>query len=65
MSQKHYMHLTYDNRLTIHSLLNENKSFREIGRIISKSASTISREIKNNRYTKNNIILVIIDVNII
>lgn len=52
MSQKHYMHLTYDNRLTIHSLLNENKSFREIGRIISKSASTISREIKNNRYTK-------------
>lgn len=41
-------HLTQSNRVTIESLLNEGKSFKFIGRELSKDPTTIAKEVKNH-----------------
>lgn len=41
-------HLTLDNRYDIMHSLEENKSFKEIGRLIGKDCTTISKEIKGH-----------------
>ena len=46
-------HLTLDDRLTIERELFFNKSFKEIGRLINKDCTTISKEIKNHIKFKN------------
>ena len=38
-------HLTFEQRVDIEKGLTENKSFAEIGRIIGKDPSTISKEV--------------------
>ena len=47
-------HLSLDDRYNIQKYLNENKSFKEIGRILKKSTSTISREVYKRRIQYNN-----------
>lgn len=44
-----YTHFTLDERKYLQQLLDEGKSFREIARILERSPSTISREVKRNR----------------
>lgn len=44
-----YTHFTLDERKYLQQLLAEGKSFREIARILERSPSTISREVKRNR----------------
>ena len=44
-----YIHLTIEERCCIREYYKNGKSFREIARLIGRSASTISREIKRNR----------------
>ena len=39
-------HLTFEQRVDIEKGLTENKSFTEIGRIIGKNPSTISKEVR-------------------
>ena len=39
-------HLTFEQRVEIEKALTENKSFAEIGRIIGKDSSTISKEVR-------------------
>ena len=39
-------HLSFDDRLQIEKGLNENKSFKQIGKDIGKDCTTISKEIK-------------------
>lgn len=41
-------HLTYDERLTIQKSLAEHLSFKEIGLIVGKDPSTISKEVKSH-----------------
>ncbi|MEG0358328.1 MAG: helix-turn-helix domain-containing protein, partial [Anaerorhabdus sp.] len=45
-------HLTYDDRLQLLSFVSKNYSMRKIGTILGKSPSSISRELKINRYRK-------------
>ena len=45
-------HLTFEQRIDIEKGLTENKSFAEIGRIIGKDPSTISKEIRLHAHTK-------------
>lgn len=45
-------HLNLEQRNTIQLLLGYNKTFTEIGNSIGKDRTTISKEIKNNRYSK-------------
>ena len=47
------MHLTKDDRYTIENNLNNNISLKQIGKIINKHCSSISREIRNHYITKN------------
>lgn len=47
-------HLSLDDRYEIQKCLNNNKSFKEIGNILSKSPSTISKEILKHRMQYNN-----------
>ena len=46
-------HLSLDERLDIEKYLNQNKSFKEIGILVNKNCTTISREIRNHYVTKN------------
>ena len=46
-------HLSLDERLDIEKHLNQNKSFKEIGILVNKNCTTISREIRNHYVTKN------------
>ena len=46
-------HLSLDERLDIEKYLNQNKSFKEIGKLIGKNCTTISRKIKNHYIVKN------------
>lgn len=46
-----YTHFTLTERENLQQLLNEGKSFREIAKILGRSPSTISREVKRN-YSK-------------
>ena len=53
MNQKgNQKHLTYEQRVDIEKGLTENKSFAEIGRIIDKDPSTISKEVRLHARTK-------------
>jgi IS30 family transposase len=45
-----YTQFTYYTRLWLSTLLREGKSFREIGRIMGRHHTTISREVKRNSY---------------
>lgn len=45
-------HLTYDDRNTIESMLKHKTSFREIGKVLDKDPSTISKEIQLHRYAQ-------------
>ena len=49
-----YTHFTLTERYSLQQLLNEGKSFREIARILGRSPSTISREVKRNWSKKKN-----------
>ncbi len=44
-----YTHFTTEERKNLQELLSEDKSFREIARILGRSPSTISREVKRNK----------------
>ena len=46
-------HLSLDERMDIEKYLTQNKSFKEIGRLVNKNCTTISREIKNHYVVKN------------
>lgn len=46
MSNGNQKHLTFDQRVDIEKGLTENKSFAEIGRIIGKDPSTVSKEVR-------------------
>ena len=46
-------HLSLDERMDIEKYLTQNKSFKEIGKLVNKNCTTISREIKNHYVTKN------------
>ena len=46
-------HLTFEQRVDIEKGLTENKSFTEIGRIIGKNPSTISKEVRLHAQQKN------------
>lgn len=45
---KSYTHFTLSERICLQQLLSEGKSYREIARILDRSPSTISREVKRN-----------------
>ena len=45
-------HLSFDERLEIEKGLKENLSFKEIGRVLGKDCTTISKEIKIILYIK-------------
>lgn len=47
-----YKHLTLDERITIQKALKEGKNFTEIGELVGKDASTISKEIKRHLFVK-------------
>lgn len=49
-----YNQLNSNQRETIQILLNKGKSFTEIGKSINKDRTTISKEIRRNRYIKSN-----------
>ena len=49
-----YNQLNYNQREIIQILLNKGKSFSEIGDAIGKDRTTISKEIRRNRYIKSN-----------
>ena len=44
-----YTHFTLEERKYLQQLLSEKKSFREIARILGRSPSSISREVRRNR----------------
>lgn len=46
-------HLSLDDRLEIEKCLKENLSFKQIGKIIEKDCTTVSKEIKNHIIYKN------------
>lgn len=49
---KSYTHFTLSERNCLQQLLSEGKSYREIGEILGRSPSTISREVKRNSSKK-------------
>ena len=49
-----YNQLKESQRETIQILLNKGKSFTEIGEAIGKDRTTISKEVRRNRYIKSN-----------
>ena len=46
-------HLSLDERMDIEKYLTQNKSFKEIGILVNKNCTTISREIRTHYITKN------------
>ena len=48
-----HKHLSFDDRLTIEKNLCEGNSFKQIGRILDKDCTTISKEIRNHYIVKN------------
>ena len=50
MSNKH---LSLEDRMNIEKYLNERKSFKEIGRLLNKHCTTVSREIRGHYVVKN------------
>lgn len=48
-SDVYQKHLNLSKRILIEQYINQNKSFKEIGELISKSPKTVSNEIKRNR----------------
>lgn len=46
MSSYKYKHLTLDDRITIQKALKEGQTFVEIGALIGKDPSTVSKEVK-------------------
>ena len=46
-------HLTFDERQTIEVSLRDNLKFKEIGEIIRKDPSTISKEVRNHYPVRN------------
>lgn len=48
-------HLTFEQRVDIEKGLTENKSFTEIGRIIGKNPSTISKEVRLEMHIQKNV----------
>lgn len=48
-----YKHLLYEQRDTIQYMIERNYSFTQIGKAINKHRTTISNEIKRNRYIKS------------
>ena len=48
-----YIHLTITERARIEILKNENYSLRDIARILNRSVSTISREVRRNKINDN------------
>lgn len=49
-----FNHLTLEQRDIIENLINKNYTFTYIGKAINTDRTTISKEIKNNRYIKSN-----------
>ena len=49
-----YNHISMEQRDIIHSLINQNKSFTYIANVIDKDRTSISKEVKRNRYIKSN-----------
>lgn len=49
-------HLTFDERQTIEVSLRDNLKFKEIGEIIRKDPSTISKEVRNHYKIVRNVI---------
>ena len=49
-----YNQLSIEQRDIIQTLINQNKSFSYISKVIDKDRTTISKEIKRNRYIKSN-----------
>lgn len=49
-----YVHFTLSERICLQEFLEEGKSFREISRLMGRSPSTISREVKRNFSKKKN-----------
>ena len=47
-----YSHFTHDERICLHNLVREDKRVCEIARILGRSPSTISRELKRNSSSK-------------
>ena len=45
-------HLTFEQRVDIEKGLTENKNFAEIGRMIGKAPSTVSKEVRLHAHTK-------------
>lgn len=52
-----YNHLNREQRDVIQHLLNQHKSLTYIGNSIGKDRTTISKEIRRNRYTMNHLII--------
>lgn len=48
-----YYHLTIDERCRIYNFRKSGLSLREIAKALSRNVSTISRELKRNKYTSN------------
>ena len=53
MSSYKYKHLTLDDRITIQKALKEGQSFVEIGALLGKDPSTISKEVKSHLDYRN------------
>ncbi len=53
MSSYKFKHLTLDDRITIQKALKEGKTFADIGALLGKDPSTISKEVKNHFVWKN------------
>ena len=45
-----FKHLTFEDRCTIHELLNAGSSFTAIGEALNKDRTTIAKEVKTHRY---------------
>ena len=53
-------HLSFDDRLEIENGLKNRKTFKEIGNIVGKDCTTISKEIRNHLQLVVNLIIVLI-----
>ena len=53
MSSYKFKHMTLDDRITIQKSLKEGKSFVEIGALLGKDPSTISKEVRNHFEWRN------------
>lgn len=59
MSSYKYKHLTLDNRITIQKALKEGQTFVEIGALLGKDPSTISKEVKAHLDYRNTVLYII------